>query len=451
MATATLDASTGRRTWLDQLLSVVAEVRAGEAVTALLLTFTAFLLLGSYYFGIKPVREALILSVKGGAELKSYTGAVQAGLFLFLVPAYSAFASKVNRRRLINGVFLFFISHLVIFFALGEAGVPLGVPFFLWAGIFNVMCIAQFWSFANDLYTPEEGKRLFAIIVFGTATGSVCGSEAASLMGKRIDVFTMMLVSAGILLLCVLLMNLVHSREKGRTQNAARRREVEEPLGKEGGFHLVIHQRYLLFIGLLIFTLNLVNTNGEYMLGRMFGDLARRTVAAGAAAGLDAKQLLVGYYAQFQFWQNAVGTVIQFFLVSRIMKYIGVRAALFIMPALSLCGYSLFAAIPALAVIRLVKIEENSMDYTLNNTVRQALFLPTSREAKYKAKQAVETFFWRAGDMISALLVFSLVRRLDVGRVSAINAGLVFVWLLLVFGIAREHRKLTAALPPEAV
>src|ERR1051325_8320692 len=194
MATATVPVSQERRTWLDWILNSVAEVHSGEALTALLLTLNAFLLLGAYYFGIKPVREALILTGKGGAEIRSYTGGVQAAMFLFIVPAYGAFASKVNRSRLINAVYLFFISNLCIFFWLCKAGVPLGIPFYLWAGIFNVMAIAQFWSFANDLYTPEQGKRLFAIIGVGTALGSVAGSEMADVMGKRIDPYTMMLV-----------------------------------------------------------------------------------------------------------------------------------------------------------------------------------------------------------------------------------------------------------------
>jgi ATP:ADP antiporter, AAA family len=86
----------------------------------------------------------------------------------------------------------------------------------------------------------------------------------------------------------------------------------------------------------------------------------------------------------------------------------------------------------------------------LENTVRQALFLPTSREAKYKAKQVVDSFFWRAGDMFSGLLVFAGIRLLDLGGVAAINAGLVFVWVLLAVAIAREHRKLTAQPMPLA-
>jgi AAA family ATP:ADP antiporter len=189
------DRSVGKN-WLDSLLSLAAEVHAGEAVTALLLASNGFLILCAYYV-IRPIRSALLLPVRftppsgsviTGPEIQSYSGAILAGLFLFIVPLYGAFASRVNRIRLINYVTLFFASHLVIFFVLGNAGVPpavLGVTFFLWIGIFNLMVIAQFWSFANDVYTPDQGKRLFAIIGFGASTGASRDGHGAKSTRER--------------------------------------------------------------------------------------------------------------------------------------------------------------------------------------------------------------------------------------------------------------------------
>jgi AAA family ATP:ADP antiporter len=425
--------------FLDRLLNLAADVRPGESGTVLMLAVNAFLLLAAYYI-LKPVREALILS-GGGAEIKSYSGAVQAGLFLFIIPAYGAFASRVNRVRLINGVSLFFISTLLIFYALSKTPVPLGVPFFLWVGIFNVMVIAQFWSFANDLYTEEEGKRLFAVAGIGTATGSIAGTQVAEVL----PVDSCMLVAAGMLAVCLAMTNLIDRREKSRPRQTPKPKATE-PLGKEGGFQLVMRQRYLLYIGLLMMVIQLVNTNGEYIMGRTFADAAKATAAASGGA-VTQKQLIGTYYAKFYFWQNILTASFQFFLVSRIIKYLGVRGALFIPPALSLGGYGLIAAVPVLASVRMAKLVENSTDYSLENTVRHSLFLPTSREAKYKAKQVIDSFFWRAGDMLSALAVFAGIRLLGVGTVAAINAGLVALWLLLAVGIAREHRKISEQQP----
>jgi AAA family ATP:ADP antiporter len=156
------------------------------------------------------------------------------------------------------------------------------------------------------------------------------------------------------------------------------------------------------------------------------------------------KEKFIGlFYANFFYWVNLIGAIAQMFLVGRVMKWIGVRASLFILPLIALGGYALLAVAPVLAYIRSVKIAENATDYSLNNTVRHALFLPTSREAKYKAKAAIDSVFWRMGDMLSAGLVFVGAQlQLDVRRFAAVNLVFVLIWLALAFGVAREHRKL---------
>jgi AAA family ATP:ADP antiporter len=132
------------------------------------------------------------------------------------------------------------------------------------------------------------------------------------------------------------------------------------------------------------------------------------------------------------------------FLVSRIFKYLGVRAALFALPVIAFGGYAAIGLIGGLTVLRIAKTAENSTDYSLQNTVKQALFLPTSREAKYKAKAAIDTFFVRFGDTASAALIWVglHVIMLQARDFAFVNVGLVSVWLLLNVGIAREHKKL---------
>src|SRR5262249_15857335 len=155
---------------------------------------------------------------------KSYSSAGQAVLLLFLVPAYGRFASHVSRIRLITWVTLFFISNIFVFYALSNFKVPfLGVGFFLWVGIFNVMTIAQVWGFANDIYPPEQGKRLFAPVALGSSTGAIFGSWIAKPLIKATGVYQPLLVAAAMLGLCVLLSRWVHGHagaahgERGRT------------------------------------------------------------------------------------------------------------------------------------------------------------------------------------------------------------------------------------------
>ncbi len=425
-----------RRTWLDRLLSLFSTVHAGEGLTAVLLAANVFVLMGTYYI-LKTVREPLILNQPGGAEVKAYSSAGLAMLFLLIMPAYSAFASRVNRLWLISGVTLLFILNLVLFSGLGAAGVKIGVAYYLWVGIFNMLFVAQFWAFANDVYTEEQGKRLFPIVGVGGSFGAVVGSLATKQMFEYVSPFQMMLLSAASLGICILLTWTIHVREKGRV-DADRAKQVEKPLDKKGGFSLIVSRRYLALIAALVFLLNCVNSVGEYVLSAFVKSAAQALPAA------EQGKFMGQFYGDYFTWVNLISLVVQSFLVARLFKWIGVRGALFILPLISLTGYGLLATIPILALVRSVKILENATDYSLNNTVRAALFLPTSREEKYKGKATIDTFFARAGDMLQAGFVFVGTQlALGVTGMATINIVLVSIWLAVCVGIYKEHKRLT--------
>src|SRR5688572_20409954 len=146
---------------IDLVLSLFAEVKPGEGLSALLLTLDVMLLLVAYYL-LKTVREPLILA-SGGLAAKNYATGIQAIVLMGFVPLYAMLTARLQRMTLITVSLLFFASNLVIFWALALVGVPgLGGAFFVWLGCFSLTAIAQFWSLANDLYTQEQGKRLFA-------------------------------------------------------------------------------------------------------------------------------------------------------------------------------------------------------------------------------------------------------------------------------------------------
>ncbi|HMB70164.1 MAG TPA: Npt1/Npt2 family nucleotide transporter, partial [bacterium] len=220
----------------------------------------------------------------------------------------------------------------------------------------------------------------------------------------------------------------------------------EPPIPPGGAFRLVMKHRYLLLIALLMMFLNWVNTTGEYILGRVVSGTAAEAVANGTAGGLSEGDFIGKFYADFFFVVNIAGVVLQLFFVSRILKYLGVRVALLFLPVIAMGGYLLLAFYPVLAVVRWAKTAENSTDYSLQNTVRQVLFLPTTREQKYKAKQAIDTFFVRAGDLLSAGLVFVGTTFLSFGttQFALVNVVLVLVWIVIAVAIGRENAKLVA-------
>jgi AAA family ATP:ADP antiporter len=429
---------------IDRLLRIFADVKAGEGTTAVLLALNIFLILMAYYV-LKPVREALILG-EGSAELKTYMSAVQVGVLAIVVPYYGRLVGRMNRRRLINVVTAFFVACLGVFFLLGKSGVPLGIVFFLWIGIFNLMIVAQFWSFANDVYTMDQGERLFAIVGFGASLGAVFGSRFADRFIHALGVYELMLVGAALLVIEVLLTNYIDRREAGRSVGRERPKASAKAApapGKHSAFAMVFKTRYLLLMAFMLLFLNTVNTTGEYILGSIVRDAAIQQVGSADTAKVGA--VIGAFYATYFTYVNILGLVLQLFVVSRVVKYLGVPIGLIIGPIISLTAYGIIAFIPILRAVLVSKIAENSTDYSLNNTIRNMLFLPCTREQKYSAKQAIDSFFVRMGDVTSAGLVFvgTSILSLRPGGFAVINAVLVVVWLVLAWRIGRQYKELT--------
>jgi ATP:ADP antiporter, AAA family len=433
-------ATSGSLTLLDRLLRPLSKVRRGEGALALLMLVCVFLILSSYYV-MKTAREGLILAGGtwglGGDELKTYATGAMALLLLAVIPAYGRLANRVCRIRLINISYAIVMASLVAFAVLGLAGVPVGFPFFIWLGLVNVFLIAQFWSYANDLYTEEEGKRLFAIIAVGGSLGAIAGPRIAAL----VETFSSLFVAAGILIAALILFNLIERLHGARKQQ----RQSREPITGAGGFALVLRDRYLLLIGVMLLVANVINTTGEFILSNAVREQA---LAASADEGVR-RELIKSFYSDFFFWVNLVAFLMQALVVSRVIMLLGVRGALFVMPLVAFASYGVIGIAGSLALIRIAKITENATDYSLQNTVRHALFLPTDRAVKYKAKATIDTFFVRLGDTLSAVVVGVGLHQLGFGvrELVIVNLVLVSVWFAIVARIAYHHRLLGGERP----
>jgi AAA family ATP:ADP antiporter len=430
---------------LERFLRLFADVRANEGARVLLLAANLFVLLFGYYL-LKTIREPLILGEHGGgAEVKSYAAALQAVLLIGVTIVFSRLAARLDRMRLIAIVTGFFAANLIAFYvlfvALPSHRLALGVAFFIWVGCFNVMIIAQFWAFANDLHTREQGERLFAIIAGGSAIGAVAGAKFAKPLYLHLGPFTIMLITAGLLGICLVLTWLVHRREEGAGDRPAAASEDGKGNGNAGGFQLMMRDRYLQLVGALSLIKNLANTTGEYILDRRLLEVTRARLGNQVA---DVEKYIAAFKSDYFTYVNVVVLVLQFVAVSRIIKYLGVRRALFILPLVALASYGTMAMIPILTVILVGKVAENSLDYSVQKTVEQTLFLVTTREAKYKVKAVVDTFMVRFGDVISAALVWSGTH-LGLGTLGFIvaNCVIVVVWLAIVVALSRLYRDRT--------
>ncbi|HET8690781.1 MAG TPA: Npt1/Npt2 family nucleotide transporter [Steroidobacteraceae bacterium] len=403
---------------LDRCLSLLAPVRRGEGYAVSVLFLQAFSLMLAYYL-VRPVREALILT-QGGAEFRSYAVAVQAALLLVIIPAFSAWVRRVESKRIYALVNAFFVSHLILFCAATLAGWRIGFAFFVWGSLFSVMAVTQFWVFVTDLFNVNAGERLFGLIAVGLSAGAFAGAQLASNLIDAFGAHGLMLASAASLSLATML----SLRARAAVPEPARCDARTMPARGHwlGGFAVIARSRYLVAIAALVVLLNWVTSAGDYVLTSWLVDIAAR-VAPGEESGY------IGHFmGRYCAAVTAVGFLVQLLLVSRIIQFAGLARALLVTPLAFVAGYLAVGIVPAFMLLQAVLVLQRSFDYSLLNTTRNALMLPMEREAKYQAKTAIDTFFFRAGDLLASGSVFIGTRVFDEARTQ-------FIWLIVVLSL----------------
>jgi AAA family ATP:ADP antiporter len=428
----------------ERVLSLFAKIHAGEGRSVIFLFLNSFFLLFAYYL-LKPVREALVLA-EGGAEVRSYAVAAQAILLLLAIPLYGLLFRGKRRLELLRVITLFFASNLLVFCVLGLLHVNIGIPFFIWLGILSVTLVAQFWAFAADLYNVEAGHRLFALIAAGSTLGALVGSEITKLLLAYFGTYGMMVFAAAVMALTVVLSD--HANRSVPEQSRGAKDEVmglDTQASILQGFSIVAKDRYLLLITAFVLLLNCINSTGEFILAKVVIERAEALVLADATQHLTKSAAIGTLYGDFYFWVNLITLFLQLFMVRRIWQLIGIRGALLISPFIAFVGYGLVALVPVFAIVRWVKIAENSSDYSIQSTTRHALFLPVSRVKKYQGKTCIDTFFWRLGDLIQALVVYVGLNVFDFGikHFALVNCVLSALWIIVAVQIDLMYRRHT--------
>ena len=457
-----------RLTLLERLLNFFTDIRPGEGVTGVLLFANVFLILCAYYF-IKPLRDSWIAvsGVEGlsSMEVKAYSSFGQSLLLAAVASGFARFSLRMPRHQLITRSTLVCMSNLVVFWLLQPgfllANLPYaGVVFYLWVGMFGVFVVAQFWTMAADLYAGDRGARLLPLIAIGATAGAAFGSflTSALVASGVFDSGSLLLFANVPLGLSILLTRRADAR--GPLGHGAEDMPPARPVASasapkpstSGALATVFGNRYLLGVAVVVMLANWVNTNGENLLFRVIQEeLTQQALAEGITGAAETVAFLRSgtalFYGTFFFWVNLAALLTQSFLVSRLLRFGGFGATMLMLPTIALVSYTTMALLPMLAVVRVLKIAENATDYSINNTARQVLWLPTTSEQKFKAKPAIDSLFVRLGDGFAALTVLVGVHALDLSAQSffMVNVALVVVWLGVSVGIVRAYSRMTAA------
>jgi len=449
----------------ERFLRLFTDVRAGEGCTAVLMFANVFLILCAYYF-IKPLREGWI-AISGipslsKMEVKAYSSFGQSLLLIFIIRAYARTTDHYTRSDLITRATIFCMSNLVVFWCLQPdffiGHLPgIGIIFYLWVGMFGLFVVAQFWAFAADLYSDEEGRRLIPMVAIGATAGAASGSWItetlvnSGLFGSEF----LLLISLVPLSASIYLTQLTDRRGPVGKGNVAPDRPKTVARERHGAFEIVSSNRFLLAVAGITLFMNWVNTNGENLLfGVVQEFLARDATAKGVT---DPGALLefvrdgtAAFYGNFFLWVNLAALFLQAIVASRLLKYGGFGVILLMLPVVALMSYSTMALLPILGIVKVMKIAENSTDYSINNTARSVLWLPVTTEMTYKGKPTIDTLFARMGDGLAALTVLFGVQIFALATSSffAFNVALTIIWLIVSLVVIREHRLLAQSPQP---
>ena len=426
----------------ERFLSLFTTLRAGEGRGARVLCAQAFVIMFAYYL-LKVIREPMILA-DGSAELKAYTTAIQALLLMIIVPFFARLYQKASARKgkhhIFRNTLLFFVFNLFAFALAYKMGLPVAIAFYVWLGIFSVMVLTLFWAFATDLFNLKSGQRIFPLIASATALGALLGAGSANWLDIKLGHGGVMVFSACLLTIPLWLSRLTEQLIPGDSEAVTPDIRESEPYPLMEGFQVVWRSRYLTLIACLVIVLNLINTNGEYILASFvtteahaLGDL---TVLEQGPSNTLADSFITRFYSQYLFITTSLSFIIQLFLVPRIFNRFGIRGALHILPLLMIASYSLIALFPVLFVVRSAMVAENSINYSLQTTTRHTLFLPVKREEKYVGKHTIDTFFFRVGDVLSGSFVYLASTVVGLSIVGFVSINIVLATILLVISRA---------------
>ncbi len=430
------------------------------------LMFGYFLLVITVFWILKPIKKALFLAHYRGGEMFSLFGwqlggpeAEQLAKVANMVVAFvatvvfSLLARRLRRQQLTLVFSGFSLLSLISFFAILRGGGEVGVwSFYLFGDLFNTLMVPTFFAFLNDSVAPADSKRLYGPIVLGGVVGGAFGSLVVAVNYKAMSNDAWLAICS-VLVVLIAVMAASAGRLVGRVLAPAESPAAQEPPVESvnpaiEGARLVMRSRYLLAIFTIVALYEIISTVADYQ----FTSTVNALVPV-AGASKEANDAAVGQHLSTVFFiTNTVGLIVQLFLTPVIMAKLSVRAALLIMPVAILGNSAAFLLLPALWVGSLLNTTDNGLHYSINQSARESLYTPTSRDAKYKAKAFIDMFVQRAGKAVAVGLNLALFAFFGdfsgVRWLSIFVIALVLVWLVAASYAGRRFRELTEQGPP---
>jgi AAA family ATP:ADP antiporter len=423
-----------------RLLRRVIAVEPAEAQVVLWCWLYIFAVLSSYYI-MRPIRDQM--GIAGGVNNLQwlFTGTL-VGMLVLNLP-FAWLVKTLPRSRFIPLSYRFFAVNILLFavalyVATPEETVWVGRVFFIWASVYNLFVVSIFWQMNVDLFSPEQGKRLFGFIAAGATVGAIVGSGLVASLGRYVPATALLIGAAVLLEVAVFAVGRLSRLSPALHHRPAETRE-ERPIGGGvlSGVTHALRSPYLLNVSFFILLFAITST---FLYFQQAGIVSHSFADRGAQTA---------FFATVDLAVNCLTLGVQLFLTGRIVMLVGVALALAFLPALTFIGFGGLAVMPSLSTIAVFQVLRRAGDYAIARPTREVLFTVVPREDRYKAKSFIDTFVYRLGDQVGAWSV-ALLRGLgdNVATVALVAMPITALWFVNALWLGRRQATLAEAAEP---
>jgi len=401
-----------------------------QELAAALWSFGYFFMLLGGNSVLRPLRDQM--GIAGGVRNLPWLFTATFLALLIVQPLYGALVARVPRARFIPIVYHFSVANLALFWLLLTLNIEPAIVarvFFVWVSVFNLFAVAVFWSFMADIFTAEQGKRLFGFVGAGGTAGTLLGPTITIWLSVPLGPVNLLIAAVIFLELAVFC---VHRLERAAVVHAGDRSE-QRPIGGNAFAALpeLIRSPYLMGVALWVSLLSF----GATILYLMQANIVSATVHGAAEQ--------TSFFAKVDLWVGLLTLATQILATGQFLKRFGTGIAAAALPAIYVVGFAALALAPVLSVVMIVQVTQRWGNFAIANPARHVFFTVLDRSEKYKAKNLIDAVVYRGSDALYAWVYESLhALGLKLGAIALVAWPIVVGWLVLsmVLGRGQERR-----------
>ena len=403
----------------------------------MLWSFAYFFCLLAGYYVLRPLRDEM--AIVGGVRNLQWLFTATFAVMLAAVPLFGALVARLPRQRFIPLVYHFFVLNIAIFWLLLMVGAEkqtVARVFFVWISVFNLFAVSVFWSFMSDLFSSEQGKRLFGFIAAGGSAGALLGPLLTVWLAVPLGPVNLLIVAAllleGAVLCASRLERAALTAPENKPAASASASPDRETLGGGwlDGFALLFRSPYLGGIALWVFLLSLAGT---------FLYFEQAHIVASAS---DDPAVRTRIFATIDLTVGILTILVQCLATGRLIKRYGVGPAAAFLPMVFGIGFAVLAFSPVLLVVIGFQALQRTANFALSNPAREILFTVLTREEKYKSKNIIDILVFRGADTICGWL-FTTLRGagLELSAIALATVPIAAGWFALALALGRTQER----------